>query len=90
VLVAIAGQLGVHRRWAVAALRLGMHGPDSRGQHRVGALAGRRPGPVGIVGGSRDLKQLTRALDAVLLRSLRLDERVHAHRVSFAKKAVAR
>jgi len=53
---------------------------------------------LGHVGDSRayrlrvgDLEQLTRSRDRALLPSLlRLDEREHAHRVSLAKKAVAR
>ena len=44
----------------------------------------------GVVGGTGDLQQLARPLDFALLRFLRLDERAGAHRVSFAKKAVAR
>ena len=43
-----------------------------------------------VVGGTGDLEQLTAALDAVACDFLRLDEGVHLHRVSFAKKAVAR
>src|SRR5512132_4590802 len=40
--------------------------------------------------GTGDLQQLARPLEGALLCSLRLDERIHVHRVSFAKKAVAR
>ena len=43
-----------------------------------------------LVGGTGDLKQAARTLDAVTCDFLRLDERVNLHRVSFAKKAVAR
>src|SRR5215211_4698064 len=64
---------------------------DVLGELLIGALAGRDGAAmVGVVGGLGDLQQLARALDVALLCSLRLDERIHVHRVSFAKKAVAR
>lgn len=47
-------------------------------------------GSAGVEGGSGDLQQFTRALDVVAAPILRPDERVHRHRVSFEKKAVAR
>nr|WP_229868938.1 hypothetical protein [Streptomyces chryseus] len=53
------------------------------------AWAGSAVAP-GVEGGAGDLEQFTRALDVVVALLLRLDERVHRHRVSFAKKAVAR
>jgi hypothetical protein len=60
-------------------------------QFGVTDRAGTRLGsPAGIEGGPGDLQQLTRSFDAVTCTLLRLDERVHRHRVSFAKKAVAR
>lgn len=55
--------------------------------HRAGT---RGAGGVGVEGGSGDLEQFTRTLDAVSCGFLCLDERVLRHRVSFAKKAVAR
>ncbi|MFJ9448516.1 hypothetical protein ACIRRH_42975 [Kitasatospora sp. NPDC101235] len=47
-------------------------------------------GTAGVEGGSGDLEQFTRPFDVVACLLLRLDERVHCHRVSVAKKAVAR
>src|SRR5215211_991987 len=84
-------QLGVDAWSAVAALG-GLVGlADVLGELLIGAVAGRDgAGAVGIVGGTGDLQQLARALEGALLGSLRLDERIHVHRVSFAKKAVAR
>src|ERR1044072_7402134 len=68
-----------------------MGSADVLGELLVSLLAGRRrPGAVGVVGGTGDLQQLARALDAALLDTLRRDERGDVHRVSFAKKAVAR
>jgi hypothetical protein len=64
---------------------------DLLAQVGVGLLA--RGGLIGallVVGGSGDLEQLARLLDVAVAGLLRLDERVHVHRVSFAKKAVAR
>jgi hypothetical protein len=64
---------------------------DQHGQLRVLAvLVCRLPTAGRIVGGTGDLQQLPRPLHVPLLRLLRLDERVDVHRVSFAKKAVAR
>src|SRR5262249_11825858 len=48
------------------------------------------PAAGGVEGGTGDLQQLARPLDVAPALLLRLDERVDAHRVSFAKKAVAR
>src|SRR5215217_1780801 len=86
-----AAQLCVDAWCAVAALGPLVGLADVLGQLLVGALPRRRgAGAVGVIGGPGDLQQLTRTLDAALLRLLRLDERIHVHRVSFAKKAVAR
>src|SRR5512133_2019146 len=84
-------QFGVDAWGAVAALG-GLVGlADVLGELLIGALAGRDgAGMVGVVGGTGDLQQLARPLEGALLCSLRLDERIHVHRVSFAKKAVAR
>ena len=60
-------------------------------ERRVTVAVTGLPVPGGIAGGAGDLQQLACPLDvaaAALL--LRLDERVDVHRVSFAKKAVAR
>src|SRR6185295_13003650 len=82
----------MHPGCAVGALRSGVDRSDPLEQG--GILAGPLRGltdTVGVVGGSGDLKQLTRTLDvAGGADVLRLDERVHVHRVSLAKKAVAR
>ena len=43
-----------------------------------------------VEGGPGDLEELARLGDVAILGLLRLDERVHAHRVSLAKKATAR
>ena len=48
------------------------------------------PGQVLVEGGTGDLQQLARPLDVAPASLLRLDERVDVHRVSLAKKAVAR
>src|SRR5215213_4845220 len=84
-------QFGVDAWGAVAALG-GLVGlTDVLGELLIGALAGRDgAGMVGVVGGTGDLQQLARPLEGALLCSLRLDERIQVHRVSFAKKAVAR
>src|SRR5215207_3861779 len=84
-------QFGVDAWGAVAALG-GLVGlADVLGELLIGALAGRDgAGMVGVVGGTGDLQQLARPLEGALLCLLRLDERIHVHRVSFAKKAVAR
>src|SRR6266567_1439560 len=59
-------------------------------QFAVAMVPGRWDLPLAlVVGGLGDLEQLTAALDAVTCSFLRLDEGVHLHRVSFAKKAVA-
>src|SRR5215207_5082324 len=84
-------QFGVDAWGAVAALG-GLVGlADVLGELLIGALAGRDgAGMVGVVGGTGDLQQLARPLEGALLCSLRLEEPMHVHRVSFAKKAVAR
>jgi hypothetical protein len=68
-----------------------VHGTDLGGELSVAELAGRR-GRVKtlVVGGTGDLEQLTAPVDAVTYGLLRLDEGLQLHRVSFAKKAVAR
>ena len=87
----LAAQLGVDPRRPVPALGPLVPGPDVRGQPGVLAVPVRGlPAAGGVVGGTGDLQQLARPLDVALLRFLRLDERVAVHRVSFAKKAVAR
>lgn len=48
----------------------------------------RRAGAAGTEGGPGDLQQLTCSFDAVTCTLTCLDERVHRHRVSCAKKAV--
>src|SRR5215207_4753076 len=84
-------QFGVDAWGAVAALG-GLVGlADVLGELLIGALAGRDgAGMVGVVGGTGDLQQLAHPLEGALLCSLHLDERIHVHRVSFAKSAVAR
>src|SRR3954454_5026349 len=88
---ALAGQLGVDPRCSVAAPGLLVQLVDLLAQVGVGLLADGAPvGALLVVGGSGDLEQLGRLLDVAVAGLLRLDERVHVHRVSFAKKAVAR
>src|SRR5918993_1422025 len=78
-------------RGAVAALGPLVGLADVLGELGVNQLPGRGAvGAVGVVGGTGDLQQLTGPLDVALLCLLRLDERIQVHRVSFAKKAVAR
>nr|WP_167367931.1 hypothetical protein [Streptomyces agglomeratus] len=85
----LAFQHGLDAWSAVGATRLGVDLGDLPGQFRVmdrprTGLAG----AAGAEGGSGDLEQFTCALDVVTVLLLRLDERVHRHRLSFAKKAV--
>src|SRR5829696_8684262 len=87
----LATQLRMDPRGAIAALGRLVCLADVLGELVVDLLPDRRPvGAVGVVGGTGDLQQLARPLDVALLRLLRLDERIHVHRVSFTKKAVAR
>src|SRR6202035_1185813 len=86
------GQLGGDSGRPVGAPALGEDIDDPVGQFGVGELPRRlrAVGPL-VVGGPGDLEQMARLDDVALwLSLLRLDERVHAHRVSLAKKAVAR
>src|SRR5579863_6929638 len=82
----------MHPRPPVGATRRLMDPFDAFTQLFVGELPGRRDVLVPFIeGGPGDLEQLTRPLHrVVLLHLLRLDEREHVHRVSLAKKAVAR
>src|SRR5207244_12452686 len=90
-MVAVTAQRGVDPGGAVASLGRLVRLADAFGQLKVGHLPGRQgAGAVGVVGGAGDLKQLARPLDVTLLCLLHLDERIHAHRVPLAKKAVAR
>src|SRR4029450_5050874 len=78
-------------RGAIAALGRLVGLADVLGELLVDLLPDRRPvGAVGVVGGTGGLQQLARPLDVALLGLPRLDERIHVHRVSFTKKAVAR
>ena len=90
VAVAVTAQLRVDPRGAVAALGPLVGLADVLGELLVCDLPCRwDAGAVGVVGGAGDLQQLARPLDVALLGLLRLDERMHVHRVSLAKKAVA-
>src|SRR5512132_1526171 len=84
-------QFGVDAWGAIAALG-GLVGlADVLGELRIGALAGRDGAAmVGLAGGTGDLQQLAGPLEGAPLCSLRLDEPIAVHRVSVAKKAVAR
>src|SRR5437660_1218286 len=76
---------------AVGALGLGVDGGDAGLELGIGHLPGAGGGvALLVVGGPGDLEQRTGAVDAVVPSLLRLDERPHRHRVSLAKKAVAR
>jgi len=67
-----------------------MYGRDRLGELRVDLLAlGRGGGAVGVEGGAGDLQQHARPGDVAALGLLRLDERVHRRRVSFAKKVTS-
>ena len=84
-------QLLVDARRSIGALGLGVNGGDLLEQLGVGHLALRRDTVSSlVVGGTGDLEQATGVVHAVTCDFLRLDERVHRHRVSRAKKAVAR
>src|SRR5216684_2360823 len=81
----------MHTRPAVRAARLVEDLLDTFAKLLVGDLP--RGGEVlmpFVKGGPGDLEQTARLHDVALLGLLRLDEREHAHRVSLAKKAVAR
>ena len=81
----------MHTRPAIRAARLVKDVLDTFAEFLVEALTGRRNVLVPLVeGGPGDLEQLARLDDVAPLQLLRLDEREHAHRVSLAKKAVAR
>jgi hypothetical protein len=75
------GEFGVDPRCSVGAVRRRVHLDDLLGELLVDALAGALLVP-GVVGGPGDLQQLARTLDAVLAGLLRLDERIHVHRIS--------
>src|SRR5690348_17969021 len=77
-------------RRAIAAPGVLMDAPDLPGQPGVLLLAPRRAGQVRIEGGTGDLQQHARPGDVAPASLLRLDERIAVHRVSLAKKAVAR
>jgi hypothetical protein len=82
------GEFGMDTRRPVGAVRRRMHRADLGGQLLVDACPGALlAAGVLVVGGPGDLQQLARALDVVLAGLLRLDERIHVHRVSLAKKA---
>src|SRR6266487_3452484 len=89
-LAAVPAQLRVHPRGAVTALRFVMHGPDLPGELGVAALVPRRAGQVLVEGGAGDLQQRARPRGVAPVSLLRLDEQIAVHRVSLAKKAVAR
>src|SRR6058998_3728580 len=81
----------MHPRPAVGAARLVVDNLDAFAEFGVGALTRRGNVLVPLVkGGPGDLEHLARLDDVALLGLLRLDEREHVHRVSLAKKAVAR
>ena len=81
----------MHSRRAIGAVGLLEDGHDLAQQLGVGHLAARRCLVESLIeGGAGDLQQLTAALHAVTCDLLRLDEGLYLHRVSFAKKAVAR
>src|SRR5262249_30637625 len=84
-------QLVVHPGRAVGAVGVVVDLPDRLEQLTVGYLPGRGDVLLAlVVGGTGDLEQFTGVLDAVTGHFLRLDEAVQLHRVSLAKKAVAR
>src|SRR5438105_6673878 len=81
----------MHPRPAVGSTRLVIDALDTFTEFGIGELARRRNMLVPLVeGGPGDLEQLARPHDVALLSLFRLDEREHVHRVSLAKKAVAR
>src|SRR4029453_5929492 len=80
-----------HSRRTVGAARLGVDLADRLEQLGIRPRPGR--GCIAatlVVGGTGDLEQLTAPLDAVTCSLLRLDEGIDLHRVSLAKKPVAR
>ncbi|MHA6757872.1 amidohydrolase family protein [Streptacidiphilus sp. PAMC 29251] len=89
--LALALQDRVDARGAVGAVRAGMDGCDLLSQFQVAGQARSDDGAAAcVVGGPGDLQELTGAFAIVAQLLLRLDERVHVHRVPAAKKAVAR
>src|SRR5437588_8336547 len=81
----------MHPRPAAGSTRLVIDALDTFTEFDIGELARGRNMLVPLVeGGPGDLEQLARLDDVALLGLLRLDEREHVHRVSLAKKAVAR
>jgi hypothetical protein len=84
-------ELPVNPRRSIGALGLGVDNLDLSDQLGVGdGSGGEDTGSALVVGGAGDLEQATGPLDAVTCNLLRLDERVELHRVSLAKKTVAR
>src|SRR5487761_826715 len=84
-------ELCVDPRGPVTAFRVLVDGLDPGGQLGIALLPARGPAVSrSVAGGTGDLQQLARPLDVAALRLLRLDEGIQPHRVSFAKKAVAR
>ena len=78
-------QLFVDPRGPIGALGLGVDLLDLIGQFGVGDVPGRGDVLAALViGGPGDLEQVTSVLHAVACGFLRLDERIHAHRVSRA------
>src|SRR6266568_2057107 len=81
----------MHPRPAVGSTRLVIDALDTFTEFGIGELARGRNMLVPLVeGGPGDLEQRARLGDVALLGLLRLDERERVHRVSLAKKAVAR
>jgi hypothetical protein len=74
-------------RGSVASPRVGVDLGDLVGQPGIADGTGTGfAAAAGVEGGTGDLQQFTRPFDAVARLLLRLDERVHRHRVSIAKK----
>lgn len=74
----------------MGAVRRGVSGDDLPRRLLVNPLTSALfTAGVPVVGISGDRKQLVRTLDVVLASLLRRDERVHIHRVSLEKRAVA-
>src|SRR6266702_1886724 len=81
----------MHPRPAIRAARLLIDALDALTEFGIRALTGGGDVLVPFIeGGPGDLEQRARLDDVALLGLLRLDEREHVHRVSLAKKAVAR
>src|SRR5208282_2343354 len=90
-LLTLVGERLVDPRSPIGATGLAVDLGDGGSELGVSLLLGRRSGRTALIeGGTGDLEQAEAPCDAPTRELLRLDEGVHLHRVSFAKKLMAR